>query len=288
MLFTFFDVETSGLESNCDILSFSYMLADENLDVRRAETLYFWKEGVTKWTEEAYAIHGLSKEFLREYSGDYEKNLQKMYLYLTFSTLVGYNSGWIGADGLIHGFDYDRCRAFLSRNDIPEPRPAGFMDVMKMAEHALHRRVKLGVAFEQFGLSHDIASAINAVYFGSGEGRAHESAYDVIMTALIFQQLYDDGAESSGKVTTWAVDQEKAEKKTEWFLFFAGEELKAMSVVTENDEETVKVFTMAELLDKDIQVFDYLMKNPDLRMCTDGRLIAIATGTYSEGGFVDV
>lgn len=63
MLFTYYDTETSGIEKDCDVLSFSYMLADENLRVERAETLYFWKEGRTKWTQDAYKVHGLSKEF---------------------------------------------------------------------------------------------------------------------------------------------------------------------------------------------------------------------------------
>ena len=80
MLFTYFDIETSGLESDADVLSFAYMLATENLEVKRAETLYFWKEGVTKWSEEAYEVNGLSKEFLRQYESQYEDNLKKLFI----------------------------------------------------------------------------------------------------------------------------------------------------------------------------------------------------------------
>lgn len=44
MLYTVFDVETSGLERGCDVLSFAYALTDESVGVKRAEVLYFWKE----------------------------------------------------------------------------------------------------------------------------------------------------------------------------------------------------------------------------------------------------
>ena len=90
MLYTVFDVETSGLERGCDVLSFAYALTDESVGVKRAEVLYFWKEGVTQWTEEAYEINHLSKEFLRQYEADYEKNLQKMYIVLSMGHLVGF------------------------------------------------------------------------------------------------------------------------------------------------------------------------------------------------------
>lgn len=45
MLFTYYDTETSGKEKDCDVLSFSYMLADENLRVERAETFVLLERG---------------------------------------------------------------------------------------------------------------------------------------------------------------------------------------------------------------------------------------------------
>lgn len=289
MLYTFFDTETSGLESDCDILSFSYMLADENLDVKKAETLYYWREGVTKWTQEAYAVNHLSKEFLRQYEEQYEKNVTKMYILLCYASLVGYNSGWLGGDGLIHGFDFDRCKSFLVRNGMPEPRPAEFIDVMKLCERMLHRKYKLSVAFNKCGLSEEIASAINQVYFGDRNGVAHESSFDTVMTAMLFQRLHEEGEvkEGAGGVT-WAVDLEKQEVSTEWMLFFDKEELKAMSVVTNDEGTDVKVYTMSELVDKDMRIFEYLMKNPEQHTCLDKELLNTVLGGNSEGGFIDV
>ncbi|MCM1441266.1 MAG: hypothetical protein NC131_18985, partial [Roseburia sp.] len=187
-------------------------------------------------------------------------------------------------DGIIHGFDYARCKTFLQRNGYPDPRPAEFVDVMKMIERVMRRTYKLTVAFKKMGLSEDIANAINMVYFGTG-GKAHESSYDTVMTAMLFQKLYADGQyqEGSGGVT-WLSDSEKQEKQTEWFLFFDGMSLKAMSVTAVEDSEDIKVFTIEELMSKDIQTFDYLMKNPESHMCKDHELL----NTVLNGGFVNV
>lgn len=290
MLYTFFDTETSGLEANCDILSFSYMWADENLDIKKAETLYFWKEGVTHWTQEAYEINHLSKEFLRKYADDYDKNLQKMYLFLNFASLVGYNSGWVGGDGVIHGFDYARCKAFLTRNGYPEPRPTEFIDVMKMVERIMGRKLKLVTAFAKMGLSEDIAHAINSVYFSGEDGSAHESSFDTIMTAMLFQKLWSDGqvsASSAGAV--WSADSEKVQQDTVWMLFFDDTELKALSLIMVDDEEVINVYTMSELMSKDMKVFDYLMQDPSRCMCSDQELLDTVLGNNkAEGGFIDV
>lgn len=122
MLFTYFDVETSGLRVGSDVLSFSYILGTEDMNVKRAETLYFWKEGLTQWSQEAYEVNGLTKEFLREHEADYEKNIKKMYLVLSYGDLVGYNSGHINKDGVIVGFDFLLLRIFWNVMACIHPR----------------------------------------------------------------------------------------------------------------------------------------------------------------------
>lgn len=192
MLYTIFDTETSGLESGCDVLSFAYMLTDENLDIKRAETLYYWKEGVTKWTEEAYQIHGLSKEFLRQYEADYETNLKKMYLVLSYSELVGYNSGRLNKEGLVVGFDFAVCKNFLMRNDLYEPTPLNFYDTMIMYRRIYKHQTSLQKAFDEQGLPRDLADTFMEVYYKSKAG-AHDAAYDTVCTALLFNKMYVDG-----------------------------------------------------------------------------------------------
>ena len=192
MLYTYYDVETSGLKVGCDVLSFSYMLADEDLDVKKAETFYFWKEGVTQWTEEAYNVNGLSKDFLRQYENQYEDNLKRMYLAMSYADLVGYNSGWYDSNGIIHGYDYPVIKNFLERNNLYAPSPVSMTDVMKISEQRYKRRLKLTTVFEKNSLSEELAKAYSSIYFKE-DGVAHNSSYDVIMTAMIFSKYYKEG-----------------------------------------------------------------------------------------------
>lgn len=248
MLYTYFDVETSGLDTmNDDVLSFSYMLADENLRVMRAETLYFWKEGVTKWSQQAYEVHGLSKEFLRQYADDYDKNLRKMYIAMSYSALVGFNSGWIGNDGLIHGFDYSICKQFLIRNGLYEPKVLEFNDVMKMAG----RRIKCTALFDKLGLSRELAEAYTNVYFGE-DAKAHNSAYDVVMTAMEFQAMYS--AANKGIDMTYEMD---SSGDSEYKLEFNDE-----GALLVRDAYTDEVVTIDEFKRANITMFTKMMENP--------------------------
>lgn len=267
MLYTFFDTETSGLDRNCDILSFSYMLADEDLNVKKSDTLYFWKEGVTQWTEEAYAVNGLSKEFLRQYAGDYERNIKKMYLILSYASLVGYNSGWLDVQGVIHGFDFPKCKAFLYRNNMPEPKPLDFVDVMKLTEFKYRKRYKLQTIFDVAGLSRGMAEAFTGMYFPD-KAEAHASGYDVACTALLFNKYYNDGVFSNDDVQAVASAMSINTTEDMWYLYFDNGELKSACVTTlDNGEQKCKTFTMAELLTTDTRTFEFLMKNPDAHMC---------------------
>ena len=249
MLFTYFDIETSGLESDADVLSFAYMLATENLEVKRAETLYFWKEGVTKWSEEAYEVNGLSKEFLRQYETQYEDNLKKMYIVLSYADLVGYNSGYVGKDGMVHGFDFPRCQSFLIRNGLYEPKVSGFYDVMRM----LGKRVKLDVAFEKYGLSPSLADTFNRVYFKT-DSVSHVASYDVVRTAMLFQQLYNE-QESSTSATFYEEMEQRSEDEYKLFFNSLGELM--VRNLYDNTEYSINDFK-----EKDTSMFEKMMANP--------------------------
>lgn len=194
MLYTVFDVETSDLDPGCDVLSFAYSLCDENFNIMRSEVLYFWKEGVTQWTEEAYQINKLSKDFLRQYADDYEKNLKKMYVVLSMADLVGYNSGFIRKDGIIGGFDFSRCKEFLKRNGFPAPEPRSFTDIMRIYQrHHAGYRAKLTKAFAEYKQSQELAAAICETYFNDPASNPHCASFDVAMTMLLFLDFYRKG-----------------------------------------------------------------------------------------------
>lgn len=241
MLYTFFDVETSGLVAGSDVLSFSYILADENLNVKRAETLYFWKEGVTHWTEEAYEINKLSKEFLRKHADKYEDNLKKMYIVMSCADLVGYNSGYVDSDGIIKGFDYSMCKSFLQRNDIDPPKIGRLHDVMRIAMRSGYGRVKLQTLFDKLGLSRDIAAYYSKNLFGE-EAVAHSASYDTICTAMIFQYMVHKGIIDNSVGTPDYTEEVEPAKESQYIVYFG--ENNVMIVRDETDGSETPLTTL--------------------------------------------
>ena len=243
MLYTIYDTETSGLEEDADILSFSYMLCDENLRVGRAETLYFWKEGETKWTEEAYKIHGLSKEFLRQHADKFEDNLKKMYIVLSYAYTVGYNSGYLktryqhfhpetrtftiddNPDGgtavqVVMGFDFPRCKRFLLNHDIEAPNPSAMIDVMReLQRYNRGIKRKLQKAYDQYGLSRELADMMNQAYF-TEKSEAHNSAYDVVCTAILFSYMKREGMISDKVGMVDLFEDVEQNTDSEYVLYF--------------------------------------------------------------------
>ena len=222
MLYTVFDVETSGLERGCDVLSFAYALTNESVDVKRAEVLYFWKEGVTQWSEEAYEVNHLSKEFLRQYEADYEKNLQKMYIVLSMAHLVGFNSGYINKKGDIAGFDFQVCSNFLQRNGYPMPIAAGFVDLMRIYQaHHAGFRAKLTKVFKEYKLSEDLAGMICQAYFNDMAKEAHFASYDVAMTILLLCEFNNKGwiTNKESEIVDYSEEEPEVEQ-TDYQLFF--------------------------------------------------------------------
>lgn len=261
MLFTYFDVETSGLHVGCDVLSFSYILGTEDLNVKRAETLYFWKEGVTQWSQEAYEVNGLSKEFLRRYEADYEKNLKKMYLVLSYGDLVGYNSGSINKDGVIVGFDFPIIKDFLERNGMYTPKVLGFYDVMQIGQVIYKHRLKLQTMFDRCGCSRDIADAMMAVYFNRQAG-AHDAAYDTVCTSMLFQKLCAEGYILPGEKGVANLLEEVGERSLEEYHIEFDTERGILFVDTYEGTQ----YTASEFLEKFPNLFDEMMANPSAYM----------------------
>ena len=264
MLFTYYDTETSGLSMNDDVLSFSYMLADENVRVEKAETLYFWKEGVTKWSQEAYEVNGLSKEFLRQYADQYETNLKKMYIVMSRAELVGWNSGRLNAENKIVGFDYNIISSFLRRNGFPRIQGATLHDAMTLYGRWRGRKrwTSLVKAIELEGISPALLEAYTKGYFGNGEAKAHDSGYDVVCTAMVFSRIYAAGlvyGNNTPSVTPDDVDL------TDWVLTVGTDG--ALHVVSEysNVNMSLPEFSAAYPV-----VYKRIMENPKQYMQQEG------------------
>ena len=108
MLYTIFDLETTGFNGTSDaVCQFAFITVNQNLLPVRARNYYFYKEGMP-WSEQAAAVHGLTRSFLKQYEDEYEQNLIRMYTVLQRGNLVGHNS---------NGFDIPFANQFLMRDE---------------------------------------------------------------------------------------------------------------------------------------------------------------------------
>lgn len=107
MIYTVLDVETTGLSREYDdILSFGYIRIDQDFNVYDSNELYFYKELFNIEKPQAQAIHGLTRDFLKQYEADFSKNLSAMYS-------LCYNGNIISKNGT--KFDIPFIRSFCSR-----------------------------------------------------------------------------------------------------------------------------------------------------------------------------
>lgn len=177
-MFVVFDLETTGLtEMTHDIIQFAYAMFDSNNTFVKAETLYFYYEGMN-WSEEAYQVHKISKEFLREHKDEFRQNLIKMYSVLNRANVVGHNC---------KRFDCPFVRTWLARMGLPGLEFSLISDSMLFSKPITKRpRIKLVTLSEMMGLTPELISNMASQWFNiKNDSHAHNAAYDVTATALI-------------------------------------------------------------------------------------------------------
>ena len=120
------DIETTGLPEyniengvrtnadHCEILSFGYIRTEMSTNrIFDAGILYFYKP-YFNIESEAQKVHHLTRDFLKQYEQDFDKNLAKMEMLITNSALIGKNSD---------SFDIPFITAFLRKH-------SGFPDIV--------------------------------------------------------------------------------------------------------------------------------------------------------------
>lgn len=190
MIYTVIDVETSGFSrDNDDVLSFSYALTD-GVEILAADTLYFWNDAM-RWTFESYKVHKLSKEFLSQYKGDFQKNMRAMYAILQGSIVTGYNSGYKDSSNVLHGFDFKIIQSFLMRHMLDAPTPYAFVDLLHIVRKNLDKEQekKLQTIVDYFGISRSKIDSVTKTVFSGEKTQAHNSGYDVVCTAYVLKEL---------------------------------------------------------------------------------------------------
>lgn len=186
MLYTIFDLETTGFSGISDsVVQFSFITVNHNLLPVRARNYYFYKEGM-RWSEEAAAVHGLTREFLKQYEDEYEKNLLMLYTVLQRGNLIGHNSD---------SFDVPFASQFLVQNGLPPLMPEICYDTMKLWHKTFGKRMKLAALPDALGINkEDIIRTSNILFKGTaGEQRAHNASYDVTATMFVLREAVRRG-----------------------------------------------------------------------------------------------
>ena len=177
-MFVVFDIETTGLsEITCDIVEFAYILFDDNNNYVRGEQLYYYYEGM-HWSEEAYAVHKISLDFLKTQADKFKENVIKMYSVLNHANVIGHNS---------KAFDCPFCATWLMRRGVRGLQYGIIQDTM-LAWRPVYKksRIKLTKLIDFIGVDHDTINMLVPVWFENAKSsQAHEAGYDVVATALL-------------------------------------------------------------------------------------------------------
>lgn len=186
MLYTIFDLETTGLSGTSDsVCQFAFMTVNQNMFPVRGRNYYLYKEGMT-WSEEAAAVHGLTREFLKQYADDYEQNLLHMYTVLQRGNLVGHNS---------NSFDIPFARQFMLREGFPIIQPEICYDTMLLWKQPFGKRMKLSALPAALDIPEERIIHLAQIVFKvhAGDLRSHNACYDVAATACCLQAAVAKG-----------------------------------------------------------------------------------------------
>lgn len=177
-MFTVFDLETTGFSSySDDVIQFSYVTFDDNNIMIKSDTLYFYYEGMS-WSEEAYAVHQISQEFLKQYEDQFEENLIKMWTVLSGANVVGHN---------VLSFDCPFATSWLRRFGLANLQFGIIQDTM-LALRPLcgGHKTKLMKLCSICGITEENIDNFMSMWFPNEDvRRAHNASYDVTATAIL-------------------------------------------------------------------------------------------------------
>ncbi len=177
-MFTVFDLETTGLSSmSHDIIQFAYISYTDDCMPIRAESLYFYYPGMS-WTEEAYAVHQIPLDFLKQYADKFEENMIKMYAVLNRGNVCGHNA---------KAFDCVFAKNWLSRMGISKLEYRCIQDTMTAFKPITKRsKIKLIKLAELLGVTDEITARVaQSLFHDDIANQAHNAAFDTTRTGII-------------------------------------------------------------------------------------------------------
>lgn len=219
-MFVVFDLETTGFsEMTNDIIQFAYIMFDNNNMFVKAETLYYYYEGMS-WSDEAYKVHKISLDFLREHKDEFRANLIKMYSVLNHANVVGHNS---------ERFDCPFVRNWLRRMGISGLEFGIRYDTMLAYKPVTKRsRIKLTKLCDIMNITPEYVNAMSKVWFeNESELAHHDAAYDTTATALLTLRGIEKNLISFTVNTNAVVSEESSNSSIDMDSMLANDETRA-------------------------------------------------------------
>lgn len=197
MIYTCMDIETTGLNAAVDdLLSVGWLRFNEDFKVLSNGVLYFYQPDFKVEKYPACDIHKLTRDFLREYEGDFATNYKKLFTLFHRSNMIGKNS---------NGFDIPFIKEFLLRhcrkayNDL-QPEVLKTFDVQVYVAPIYQKRnntTKKGTLTQyaqMYGITDDnIREVMNNLPTKVSENQHYHGAlWDAVVTYLVMKAYCEE------------------------------------------------------------------------------------------------
>lgn len=181
------DIETTGLSKDYDdILEFSFLVMDNKLTkVLDRGVLFFYHPEQRDSHPKAFEVHGITKEFLKPYEGDFNANMRKMCKLVAKSNFIGFNS---------ESFDVKFIQSYLTRFGYGLVQINANIDIMKVYT-PIFGRTSLTKLMGHLKITDDIVKTLLRHYFAGYyfKEMSHNAAYDVIETMIAAAEALKEG-----------------------------------------------------------------------------------------------
>ena len=193
MLFTILDIETTGFNNkHDDILEVGYLIVNQDCEILRHGQFYFYQEHF-KIEGSAQDVHGLTRDFLKQYEQDFTKSLARLFTLCCQAIIIGKNN---------RKFDMPFIDEFLKRYAyrLDEVTIKGYIDLEEFYT-PIYREwyvKKYGVATKKYGTLSELVDIIgypqqqlqqefNFLFPDISRDRAHSALFDSYMTYTLLK-----------------------------------------------------------------------------------------------------
>ena len=200
MIYTALDAETTGFSKVFDSpVSVAYLSFNEKWEILDSGIMYFDDDSIGESNPGAFEVHGLTKDFLSQYRGDFERNNRKLFKLMERGNLVGHN---------IKQFDVPFLSAYLRRQGFSQeteskskskvedrPVPMKVIDTRSIYRPIFHTGLTLDDLLYKADIPEVIIKLLLKKHFGEEAVQSghHDARYDTVAAYLLFQYAVEKG-----------------------------------------------------------------------------------------------